>query len=140
MDVVEEKKRIRNEVREKLKSIRAKDCEENSSVIIKIITQMEEWKTASKVMLFFPLHNEPQIIRLMEIALAEEKCVILPKVVQDDLEIYDVNGLSDLIKGSYGIMEPMPEKCVKADFRELDYILVPGMAFDRRGNRLGRGG
>ena len=66
-----------------------------------------------------------------------EKRILLPVVVGDDLELRLYTGPEDLKPGAYGIEEPTGE--LFTDYADIDFIVVPGVAFDRNGNRLGRG-
>ena len=63
--------------------------------------------------------------------------IALPVVVGDDLELRLYTGPEDLKPGAYGIEEPTGE--LFTDYADIDFIVVPGVAFDRNGNRLGRG-
>ncbi len=62
---------------------------------------------------------------------------MLPVVVGDDLELRVYTGPEDLTTGSYGIEEPTGE--LFTDYAAIDFVAVPGVAFDNAGNRLGRG-
>ena len=68
---------------------------------------------------------------------SEHKQILLPAVTGDDLELRRYTGLHDLKKGAYGIEEPVGEPFT--DYTSIDLAIVPGVAFDARGNRLGRG-
>ena len=71
------------------------------------------------------------------------KQVVVPYCVGDDLRLFCVEGVDELSPGMWGILEPKPEWRGRLDRRveaaELDLIIVPGVAFDRRGGRLGFG-
>lgn len=62
---------------------------------------------------------------------------MLPVVVGDDLELRVYTGPEDLATGSYSIEEPTGE--LFTDYAAIDFVAVPGVAFDNAGNRLGRG-
>ena len=66
-----------------------------------------------------------------------EKEIILPTVVGDDLVLHRYTGPDCLTLGSYGILEPSGE--LFTDFGRITLAVIPGMAFDHQGNRLGRG-
>jgi 5-formyltetrahydrofolate cyclo-ligase len=66
-----------------------------------------------------------------------EKEIVLPTVVGDDLELHLYTGPDCLSLGSYGILEPSGE--LFTDFDRITLAVIPGMAFDLQGNRLGRG-
>lgn len=73
--------------------------------------------------------------------LDDEKILLLPRVEPDGLRLYEVRDLvRDLAPGKWGIREPKPDRCPSADPERVGFALVPGVAFDRRGRRLGYGG
>jgi 5-formyltetrahydrofolate cyclo-ligase len=75
--------------------------------------------------------------------LSDGKQLLLPRVNQSSrqLEVYRVEDLdAQLEPGAYGIREPLPEHCVPAELNELEFMLLPGVAFARNGARLGYGG
>ncbi len=65
------------------------------------------------------------------------KQVLLPVVAGNDLELRRYTGPADLKKGAYGIEEPVGEPFT--DYNSIDLAVIPGVAFDVHGNRLGRG-
>jgi 5-formyltetrahydrofolate cyclo-ligase len=67
----------------------------------------------------------------------DKKLLLLPKVVGDDLELRIYRNVSELAIGSFGIAEPTGK--LFTDYDKIDFVAVPGMAFDKKGNRLGRG-
>ena len=73
--------------------------------------------------------------------LDDGKVLILPKVGRGGLRLHEVRDPEDdLAPGTWGIREPIPDRCPLADPQEVDFALVPGLAFDKRGRRLGYGG
>ncbi len=77
-------------------------------------------------------------------ALADGKSVLLPRVnkANKHLELFQVKNLDgEVAVGAYGIREPSIEKCQRFEaLGEIELILMPGVAFDRKGGRLGYGG
>lgn len=66
--------------------------------------------------------------------------VILPRVEGDAMTLVEVNGLEDLSSGYRGLLEPGSDRGRVVPSETIEVALVPGLAFDLRGNRLGRGG
>jgi len=92
------------------------------------------WRGSETVCMFSALAAEPQILEPWP----KEKKVILPRVSGGGLELHFVTGPGELVAGSFGIREPVAEAPGAAC--RADVILVPGLAFDSLGGRLGRGG
>ncbi|MCF7806365.1 MAG: 5-formyltetrahydrofolate cyclo-ligase [Simkaniaceae bacterium] len=66
--------------------------------------------------------------------------LVLPRVFDAHFEFYHVEDIEkDLIRSAFQILEPNPARCKKADMSLIDTILVPGLAFDKKGFRLGYG-
>jgi 5-formyltetrahydrofolate cyclo-ligase len=93
---------------------------------------------ARTVLLYSALPDEVPTLPLLNRLTAEGKTVLLPRVVSDtDMELRRYTGPNDLEPGAFGIMEPTGE--LFTDYDLIDVAIVPGMAFDREGHRLGRG-
>ena len=99
------------------------------------------WTEAQSVLFFAPLASEPNLWPLLIEALAEDKTVCLPRYISAGDEyvacqVCDIH--RDLVCGKFRIREPAPD-CPVVPLNRLDLALVPGIAFDARGGRLGRG-
>lgn len=99
---------------------------------------LPEFKSAHVIMFFASFRSEVETAPMIRRALAAGKRVVLPKVKGKELELFEIKIFdSDVSPGAWGIPEPRGSALVKLD--ELDVIIVPGVAFDERGNRLGYG-
>jgi 5-formyltetrahydrofolate cyclo-ligase len=86
--------------------------------------------------LFAPMPTEPDLDLLWELgALVEHSLLSYPRREGKALLFHPVSALDELIPGRFGIREPAPGPSPK----QLDLIVVPGLAFSAQGNRLGRG-
>lgn len=97
------------------------------------------WRSVGTVLLYHALADEVDTQVLLDSALRLGKRVLLPVVVGDDLILRRYTGSDDLQTGAYGIKEPVGDCFPQADYGQIDFVLVPGMAFDAYGHRLGRG-
>lgn len=109
--------------------------EAKRTVTLHILKMVAEYKT---VLSFFPLGKEINLSTVNKELLAQNK-LLLTKIEKDHLVPYQVQDLQhDLIRNDLGVLEPDTDKCTKVQ-ETIDCVLVPGLAFDREGNRLGRG-
>ena len=86
--------------------------------------------------------GEVDLWNMLEDLMELHQGIILPLVGPDgtSLEIRWVASMDDVAPGYRGIMEPVRGRCAPAELDEVEAVLVPGLAFDRHGARLGRGG
>ena len=95
-------------------------------------------KEAQIVMAYYSLPDEVCTHQLLDDLVADGKTVVLPHVIDGErMELRRYTGSHDLIEGSFGIMEPVGEPFT--DYHLIDVALIPGVAFDTDGHRLGRG-
>lgn len=87
-------------------------------------------------MLYYSLPDEVQTHTFIE-RWSREKKIVLPVVRGSELDLYLYRGTDDLQKGSFGISEPTGQQW--EELSAIGLALVPGVAFDTAGNRLGRG-
>lgn len=93
---------------------------------------------AKTLLLYSALPDEVQTQPLLDELVSQGKTVLLPRVVSDtDMELRHYHSREDLVSGAFGIMEPVG--ALFDDFSHIDMAVIPGMAFDRQGHRLGRG-
>lgn len=92
---------------------------------------------AKTILLYYSLPDEVQTHTFIE-HWKNKKQIILPVVINDtELELRRYTGQKDLSKGAFGIEEPIGETF--EEFESIDLAIIPGVAFDKQGNRLGRG-
>lgn len=102
-----------------------------------------EYAKAGTVLAYMSIGSEFDTAEFIRDVLASGKILALPKVnrAKKILDIYRVkNPIADLSPGVWGIAEPDDAKCRRIDLSEVDFVLVPGLAFDPAGNRIGYGG
>ncbi len=107
-----------------------------SAEILAALEAHPAFRAAHIVLLYYSLKDEVDTHEFVR-KWSREKRILLPVVVGDDLELRVYTGPEDLATGSYGIEEPTGE--LFTDYAAIDFVAVPGVAFDNAGNRLGRG-
>jgi 5-formyltetrahydrofolate cyclo-ligase len=98
---------------------------------------------AGSVLATMSIGSEWSTLALLKRARADGKIVVLPRITREKprrLEIFAVADLrADLVPGVWEIPEPDPARCRKMNFAEVDFAVVPALAVDGRGYRLGYG-
>jgi len=130
----QEKQRQRRKIKKLLRDMPAHEHRRQSVAIRRHLESWQPWQLAQEVCLFHPLAYEPAYLDPWPI----EKKLLFPKIDGSALQLYPVKSRSEMLVGPFGVLEP-PAIDPAADWRE-GLILVPGLAFDSRGMRLGRGG
>ena len=102
------------------------------------------WRQAERVALYMPVRGETDTAELVRVLLNEGRTVLFPRCVHTDagermLEFAVCRDVSQLRRGAFGIAEPDPALC-PADRGFPDLLVVPAVALDRQGYRLGYGG
>jgi 5-formyltetrahydrofolate cyclo-ligase len=143
--VKEAKAALRREMRARLREMSQEVRAEASLVICQTAANLPAFAKSRCVALFAPLPSEPDVHPLIEEAWAQGKQVVLPSMIKygsvPDLDWHEVTSWDDVVvPGPFGLREPDPLRCPRVRLAELDCVFVPGLAFDARGHRLGRGG
>lgn len=116
----------------------------SSKDIVAQLCGLATYKSARTVLGYLNFGSEVVSEAWVRNALGNGKQVLLPRVnkASKHLELFEVKDLDgEVAAGTYGIREPIIEKCKRFEaLGELDLILMPGVAFDREGGRLGYGG
>lgn len=109
---------------------------EYSNEIMKLLCYEPTWAQAETVLLYYALPDEVNTHDFIQYW-SKYKNIILPVVVGDELELRRYTNTKDLKKGSFNIWEPCGE--LFTNYNDINLVIVPGVAFDSEGNRLGRG-
>ena len=137
----EAKRVLRNQVCAGLKRMGPEERATASAQARALLATQTLWKTAQGVLFFASLPEELDVWPLLTEALAAGKKVALPRFVAET-RTYEAcaiqNPEADLQVGHFGIREP-GSRCARLPSSRLNLILVPGVAFDLQGRRLGRG-
>lgn len=155
MSLTLQKQKLRQQFREQLKQI---SPEEQFALLTQLDTWLSDYLSGLKTSqnnfiswaAFRPLAGEPDLDSLLfqtslyfalsdQVSLTSKIKWLFPKVIGEELRFYQCS-LSQFSKGSFGILEPDSQKgAVEFKSQDIDGVLVPGLAFDENGGRLGRG-
>lgn len=128
------KQDIRAAVRAARKALPEDELQAMSAGVIDRILQKKEFCNAATVLAYWPLPGE---VDLRPLITGGSRRFALPVVCGDELVLKEYDP-AHMAEGAFGIMEPGPEaRTVQPD--QIDFALIPGVAFDRSGMRLGRG-
>ena len=141
MTLNEQKALLRKEIRAALQIISPATRDAASAQLCARLKEQSFWKKAASVLFFAPLPDEANVWPLLEETVAGGNIAALPRFDPVD-QCYAAgriqNPRSEIAVGQFGIREPRPG-CAEIALSRLDLILVPGVAFDSGGRRLGRG-
>ena len=140
-DLVKIKKALREDVINKRMALSPVEVKQKSASIKDKVCAMDEFKDAQKVMLYVDFRNEVQTGEMIIQALKEGKRVFVPITDIKNRKLYPTEISKypeDLVEGTWGILEPKKGSIIEPD--KIDLVIVPGVAFDNLGNRLGYGG
>jgi len=131
-----EKKLIRQQISVFKKQITENEMQSEADIIFNKIESLPEFKAATTILMYWSTPDElptHQIVRKW----CYNKIIILPSVInENEMEFKRYFAIGKMKKGNLGIEEPDSIESYKGKF---DLVIVPGVAFDRKGNRLGRG-
>ncbi len=142
MEIDKVKRELRSRIRAQFAAIPETEIKKQSAAITNSLLRLPEIVSANCVLIYVSHGKEVethQIIRHL-IALGKQVCVpnyddSSKKYLASKLQDFD----ADLAKRKFGILEPRPESTNPVALENLEVFVIPGLAFDQKGNRLGRG-
>ncbi len=141
METQETKQAIREHAHANRRAQENKD--ELSQEICGRFAGLPEFERAKCVLAYIDVRTEVRTRHFLPELLKSGKRVVVPYCVDDVLELFELSDMDELSIGMYKILEPKPELRQqpekRVDVRDVDLIMVPGVAFDRRGARMGHG-
>ncbi|MCE3014978.1 MAG: 5-formyltetrahydrofolate cyclo-ligase [Pirellula sp.] len=140
-DLFERKTAIRKQAHENRRQQQEKDAV--SERIVRRFMDLPEYEKAGTVMFYVDVRDEVRTRQALPEALASGKRIVVPYCLDGELELFWLENMDELELGMYRILEPKVELRDVAAKRltptNLDLVMVPGVAFDRKGGRTGHG-
>ena len=133
-----DKKELRRTIRERKRAMTEEEIVSRSEKLGHLFAQSEAYKAAKTLYGYLPYNQEKQTITILEQALKDGKRVAVPKVYGEEMKFLYLDDLTKVSKGYAGIPEPIADGPVADD--ETALVLMPGLAFDPQGHRIGYGG
>jgi 5-formyltetrahydrofolate cyclo-ligase len=143
MDDIKEKKReIRDEIIEKIGMYGEKERAEKMAALNERLLSFANFQESKIAFLPSAREHEMDLMSIIRQSLSLNKIVVLPafKVDKIDMTLMKLDDPnSELIQGPLGNMEPDPQKCKVVPIDSIDIAIIPGLAFDEKGGRVGTG-
>ena len=133
-----DKKELRTQIRAKKRAMTPAQVEACSEKLAELFRAHPLYKAAKSIYGYMPYNQEVRTVPMLEQALRDGKKVAVPKCYGDEMKFIYLDDLTKVAKGYAGIPEPIADEPVAHD--ETALVLMPGLAFDPQGHRIGYGG
>ena len=133
-----DKKELRKKIREQKRAMTAAEIESESENLCRQFLASDFYQNAKTIYGYLPYNQEVRTVPILKKALADGKRVAVPKVYGDEMRFVYLSDLNQVEIGYCGIPEPVADGPLGDDPTAL--VLMPGLAFDVQGNRMGYGG
>ena len=132
------KQELRRTIRERKRAMTEEEIVERSNALAEKFYNSPAYQAASTIYGYLPYNQEVRTVPMLQRALDDGKRVAVPKVYGDEMRFIYLEDLTQVAKGYAGIPEPIADAPVAEDKQAL--VLMPGLAFDPQGHRIGYGG
>ncbi|MBI4971224.1 MAG: 5-formyltetrahydrofolate cyclo-ligase [Candidatus Omnitrophica bacterium] len=138
--ILKDKQLLRDQYRKRLRHQSLEERREKSRIISDLVFDLPAYRKAKAVMLYVAMDEEVDTRHIIKSAFQEKKHVLLPVVLEQTGEMISAELIAPgkMKPGKYGIMEPDGWSSPFPP-HDLDMVIVPGLAFDKKNFRLGRG-
>lgn len=140
-DIREYKKSLREQCRKIRAELMISDKTQRDEMIFSRIISSKVYQSAEILLTYVSTEIEVDTKNLIIRALEDKKRVAVPRCIDGtrDMDFYFIKSMDDLESGSFRVLEPIPDKCLKATELNSALCIIPGLAFDLHGYRLGYG-
>lgn len=129
---------LRKQIRELKRQMTPEQIDTASARLAELFYATEYYRNARTIYGYLPYNQEVRTVPILRRALQDGKRVAVPKVYGDEMRFIYLENLELVEDGYAGIPEPVADEPVAQDATAL--VLMPGLAFDRQGHRIGYGG
>ena len=133
-----DKTELRREIRARKRAMTEEEIETRSAKLAQLFFASEAYQKAKTIYGYLPYNQEVRTVPMLAQALKDGKKVAVPKVYGEEMKFLYLDDLNAVAKGYAGIPEPIADEPVAQD--ETALVLMPGLAFDPQGHRIGYGG
>lgn len=133
-----DKKTLRAAIRQQKRAMTEEEIRQRSEELASLFLTSQPYRDAKTIYGYLPYNQEVRTTPMLEQALKDGKRVAVPKVYGDEMKFIYLTDLNQVEKGYSGIPEPIADGPIGDD--ETALVLMPGMAFDQQGHRIGYGG
>lgn len=137
-EALELKKNLRCDMKARRNALTDEEKKHAAANCLSKLKELPEFMNADWIYAYIACRNELETAYIISWCLSYGKHVAVPKVQGEFMHFYEITALSDCVPGAFGILEPAGEE--KDRITTPGFMLVPGLAFDKNGNRLGYGG
>lgn len=130
------KRALRKEILEKRNKLKKEEIIEKSKEIKEKLFLMPDFINAKTVAFYVSFDNEVFTHSMIKELLGKKR-ILVSKVMDNEIIFSEIINFNELKPGKFGILEPVDIN--KADYNEIDLIIVPGIVFDKKGHRIGYG-
>lgn len=140
-DIREYKKDLRTRYRKLRTDMSPEEKADRDGKILQRILSSGQYENAQIILTYVSTDIEVDTRELILQSISRKKRVAVPRCIDGtrDMDFFFIKGMDDLTKGTFGVLEPVPERCVKAYAFETALCIIPGLGFDMSGYRLGYG-
>ncbi len=132
------KQELRSMIRQRKRAMTPEEIQRRSDALLERFLRTDAYRQAKTLYGYLPYNQEVRTVPILEQALRDGKKVAVPKVYGDDMKFICLGDLTQVAKGYAGIPEPIADGPIAMD--ETALVLMPGLAFDPQGRRVGYGG
>ena len=133
-----DKKELRRQIREQKRAMTEEEIVSRSEKLGQLFLATQAYRDAKSIYGYLPYNQEVRTVPMLAQAIADGKRVAVPKIYGDTMKFLWLDDLDNVAKSEKGIPEPIADEPVADDENAL--VLMPGVAFTEKGERIGYGG